>query len=306
MNEPFQPLSEPDFHLLHTLEAVCRKADNPLGLPLAFDYLAALQNASANAAVYEHGDLVAAAWLTLRDETLHLRAYVHPDRWPLWPSLFAWAVSQTNAQNFAVTEIILHSEFDTPIIHDCAVESGFELYFAEEVMQRDLTSALPDVALSENISLQMWSETSAPLFYAAYCDAFSTRRDANTAPPPQDEWIDETSEEDTFRADLSSVALVDEQPVSYILSDTFIGAIPWRKDESGINGGWISQVGTIPVWRGQGLTSVLMVKAMRAMASEGRDYAGLHVNIDNVNALRLYEKLGFIKVGRRARYRRML
>jgi len=70
--------------------------------------------------------------------------------------------------------------------------------------------------------------------------------------------------------------------------------------------GWIVQLGVPPEWRNRGIGSALMIEALTRFRASGTDQVLLDVNINNPGAARLYERLGFRQVGRRARYTRVL
>jgi mycothiol synthase len=65
--------------------------------------------------------------------------------------------------------------------------------------------------------------------------------------------------------------------------------------------GWIDQVGVVPAARGRGLGAALVLAALSRMRAAGETEAWLNVNVDNP-ARRLYERLGFHRRGRRARF----
>jgi ribosomal protein S18 acetylase RimI-like enzyme len=69
---------------------------------------------------------------------------------------------------------------------------------------------------------------------------------------------------------------------------------------------WIVQVGTRPEWRGRGLGSALVVEALRCWHAAGSERMLLDVNANNPTAARVYTRLGFEVIGRRARYVRAL
>lgn len=69
-------------------------------------------------------------------------------------------------------------------------------------------------------------------------------------------------------------------------------------------GAWIVQVGTTPSARGAGIGAALTAKALRRMRAGGESEALLDVNVDNPGAACVYERLGFARIGRRARYER--
>jgi ribosomal-protein-alanine N-acetyltransferase len=57
-----------------------------------------------------------------------------------------------------------------------------------------------------------------------------------------------------------------------------------------------------PVWRRQGIASSLLARAMENAADQGAEALFLEVGVRNEAALSLYERLGFIRAGRRPKY----
>jgi len=98
------------------------------------------------------------------------------------------------------------------------------------------------------------------------------------------------TEDDDFRAELSLLAYQDDVTVGFIVCAD----------------GWIVQLGVRPEWRERGIGSALMIEALERFRAAGDDHVLLDVNINNPDAARLYERLGFRQVGRRARYARVL
>ena len=72
---------------------------------------------------------------------------------------------------------------------------------------------------------------------------------------------------------------------------------------AGDTGGWIAQVGVVPAAR-QGVATRLIVEVLRRMREAGETRAVFDVNVNNPGAIGLYERLGFARAGRRARYAR--
>ena len=70
--------------------------------------------------------------------------------------------------------------------------------------------------------------------------------------------------------------------------------------------GWIVQLGMRPEWRKRGIGSALMIEALTRFRSAGTDHVLNDVNVNNPDAARLYKQLGFQRIGRRARYARVL
>jgi mycothiol synthase len=165
---------------------------------------------------------------------------------------------------------------------------GFMQQFAEDVMLRDLHAPIPDAPLPLEIALATWTPALAPQFFEAYDSSF---RDRPGFPSwSAEQWIAWVADDDEFRPELSLLATATQQPVGFVVCS----------DE------WIVQVGTRPEWRGRGLGSALVIEALRRWRAAGGERMLLDVNANNPMARRVYERLGFEVIGRRARYVRAL
>jgi mycothiol synthase len=165
---------------------------------------------------------------------------------------------------------------------------GFAQQFAEDVMRRDLRTPLPEAPLPPDIALATWTPTLAQPFFEAYHASFRDR--PGFAGWSAEQWIAWVADDEAFRPDLSLLARDGERPVGFIVC----------ADE------WIVQVGTRPEWRGRGLGSALVVEALRRWRAAGGERMLLDVNVNNPTAARVYARLGFEVIGRRARYVRAL
>ena len=75
----------------------------------------------------------------------------------------------------------------------------------------------------------------------------------------------------------------------------------------GVRRGWCENISTRAPWRGRGLASALISRALRALRDRGMTEAALGVDAQNkTGALRLYERLGFVEVARETEWRRPL
>jgi mycothiol synthase len=161
---------------------------------------------------------------------------------------------------------------------------GLTLDFAEDVMRRDLQEPIPEAPLPGDIMLAEWRSELAEQFFVAYDASF---RDRPGFPGwSAEQWIEGVVEDDDFRADMSLLAIAGGTPIGFIVCAA----------------DWIVQVGTRPEWRGRGLASALICEVMRRMRASGEQHTTLTVNVNNPGATRVYEQLGFTRIGRRARF----
>ena len=162
--------------------------------------------------------------------------------------------------------------------------NGFVQEFAEDVMRRDLTGALPEAPFPPGITVEAWTPERAGAFFEAYQDAF---RDRPGFPGwTQEEWVDWVAGDDDFRPAMSLLACSGDEPVGFAVCDE----------------AWIAQIGVRPGWRGHGLGAALLAEVMRRFRAAGCDAVSLGVNVNNPTAARLYTRLGFDVIGRRARW----
>ena len=75
----------------------------------------------------------------------------------------------------------------------------------------------------------------------------------------------------------------------------------------GVRRGWCENISTRAPWRGRGVASALICRALRALRDLGMTEAALGVDAQNeTGALRLYEKMGFRETSRETEWRRPL
>ena len=175
------------------------------------------------------------------------------------------------------------------------MEQGFTLVFAEEVMRYDLALALPHVASLPSVSYLTWDDQSVHAFFTAYEAAFGER--PGFPGWSEEQWVRWASEDPVFRPDLSFLAVAAGQAVGFVTNAEY--------EELGGRTGYIDQVGVHPQWRSQGLGAALVTRSLQAWQEEGKEAVRLHVNVNNPRAIRLFQHLGFIIVGRRGRMRKL-
>jgi mycothiol synthase len=221
---------------------------------------------------------------------------VHPDHrgQGVGAALMRWSIPQGQALLAQGEQTDLRGNHDrclevgTEGLTDAAARlyarHGFAQEFAEDVLRRDLRQPLPEAPLPPGIILAQWAPELAGAFLAAYTASFRERPGFRAW--SQDEWTDWATGDDDFRPEASFVAFCGDTPAGFILCDK----------------GWIAQLGVSPAWRGRGLGAALIVPALRHFRAAGLEGVSLGVNIDNPIAARLYTRLGFAVIGRRARW----
>ena len=157
-------------------------------------------------------------------------------------------------------------------------------FFSEYVMSRPTENA---ASPTFSAITQPWTDDSAPFFFAAYHESFRER--PGFPDPSSTQWIADQVESEEFHREASLVALDDQRtPLGFVLVD----------DDQ------IWQMGVVPTARRQGLGRALLTHAVHALGTLGKPDAWLNVNLNNPDAIALYESAGFEIVGQRSRFRR--
>lgn len=164
-------------------------------------------------------------------------------------------------------------------------------------MKRNLEELIPETPLLHGLKIISWMEAlNVPLMYA-FNEAFSDHWGLPTM--NEELWDQHFTGVPQFRGDLTYLAMDGETIVGFCLN--------WVDEsqhaQTGVREGWIEAVGVIPSWRGRGVASSLMIKAMNTFIAEGITQTALDVDTQNpTGALRLYEKLGFQAVKRKVTF----
>ena len=171
---------------------------------------------------------------------------------------------------------------------------GFTNVFEELVMHLDLRLALPDHALPAGVTIANWQSDLAERFFEVYEAAF---RDRPGFPGwSAAEWISRVTEDDLI-PEWTLLASVDGVPSGFVIGTIVLSSDP--------PGSYINQIGVIPAQRRRGLASGLIVETLRRIQAADHPWCQLVVNVNNPGAIQAYARLGFVTIGRRARYERM-
>ena len=171
--------------------------------------------------------------------------------------------------------------------HALYLSRGLAQVFAENVMELPASAAVPAVRGPAGLVLSAWGDADPARFHAVYAAAFRDRPGFPGWPPER--WIEWLSDDEDFRAPWTLLATLDDVDAGFIAAAA---------------GGWIVQVGVVPAARGRAIGALLVAEAVRLMRAAGEARITLNVNVNNPHAIALYERLGFVRAGRRARYQR--
>jgi mycothiol synthase len=171
--------------------------------------------------------------------------------------------------------------------HALYQSKGLSQVLAEDVMQLAAGTQLPPAQPPAGLALWYWGEADPARFYAVYQAAFSDRPGGPAR--TQAGWVGWISDDEDFRPEWTLLATLDGADVGFIAAEAT---------------GWIAQVGVVPSARGRRIGAHLIDEAVRRMRSAGEGAITLNVSVDNPHAANLYGRLGFTRIGRRARYQR--
>jgi mycothiol synthase len=209
-----------------------------------------------------------------------------------WSQVQAQALLAGAATNPGVLQV--STESLTEPAHKLYHAHGFEKVFEELVMRRDLVLPVPDRALPRSVTITSWQPELAEQFYQAYHAAFRER--PGFPGWSAAEWIAQVTDNDLI-PEWTLLARAGGVPLGFVIGNIDLTTVP--------PGGFVWQIGVIPAQRRRGLGSALMVETMRRMQAEGAAWVQLAVHTNNPGAIETYSQLGFITIGRRARYERI-
>lgn len=249
--------------------------------------------------------LVACNTITLSSDSSTQRAmsvgHVRPDMRGrgLGSYLMHWSQAQAKALLAgAITDqrlLRIRTESLTDPAHRMYLAHGYKSVFDELVMRRDLRQPLPDQPLPDGVTLTTWQPEVAEEFYQAYYAAFRERPGFPGFSAA--EWIGRVTGDD-YIPEWSLLARAEGVPLGFVIGNTNLTATPPN--------GYVWQIGVVPAARRRGLASALLVETMRRMQAAGAPWADLTVHTNNPGAIQAYAGIGFVTVGRRARYERNL
>ena len=280
----WRPLGDADLPALTELAQICLAADGGQPFAASSSFLSRCYLSGARTwAGFARTRLVSVSSLRGADAPV-TTGLVLPEmrRLGIGGLAFDWAAARVGT-----TGLIAESEALGDGAHALYLRKGLSQVLAEDVMQLSAVTQLPSTHPPDGLTLSHWGEADPARFYAVYHEAF---RDRPGGPGrTQAGWVEWISDDEDFRPEWTLLATLDGADVGFIAAEAT---------------GWIAQLGVVPSARGRDIGALLIHEAVRAMRSAGEGAVTLNVNVDNAHAAALYGRLGFTRIGRRARYQR--
>lgn len=189
----------------------------------------------------------------------------------------------------APARLVVHVEDDMPDSVHMLTERGFRPRRFYTELRRPLASPLPDVTLPRPLDLAPWTAELDEQVRLAHNVTFAEHWVSE--PQTAESW----AQGRTYFVPEWSFIVLDRttdraQVVGYLLSSRYEQDWP----SLGWSEGYIDLLGVRPNWRGRGIATALLTRAMRAYAEAGMEYASLGVDTEAPGAVfGLYSKLEF-------------
>ncbi len=185
-----------------------------------------------------------------------------------------------------------------------AVEArGFlEARFSFEMLRPTLKE-IPDRALPAGLEVRPVEPGQLRAIFEAEVETFSGHWGSGLEDGSEANWQEFLADPFNRDTDLWQVAWAGDEIAGMVRP--FINAE--ENARYGVRRGWCENISTWSPWRGKGVASALICRALRALRDRGMTEAALGVDAQNeTNALRLYESMGFRAVSREIEWRRPL
>jgi mycothiol synthase len=187
------------------------------------------------------------------------------------PRYFGGVADQANAASVALAE-----------------RAGYVPIRFHYEMRRDLAEPIPEPPpIPDGLELRPVTPDQHRAIWLADAEAFRDHWD--TSPPFEEDFVQFFQHPDVDTA-LWLVAWDGNEVAGMVLNAIY----PEENDHMGLDIGWIDGVATRRPWRGRGVASALIPRALRLLRERGMAIAALGVDTQNpTGALGLYERFGF-------------
>lgn len=168
-----------------------------------------------------------------------------------------------------------------------------ERYFVE--LARDLREPIAEPQLPNEFRFEPWSAKESEPARLVSNVAFADHWGSEPIDPGR--W--QAMQDEFFHPPSSGVVYAGDRPVGFVTGATY----PHDFEDRGRTEGWIERIGTVSAYRGRGLATGFLTRAMLAFRTDGLEFAVLGADSSNeTGAMALYERLGFVAEKRAVAY----
>jgi mycothiol synthase len=191
-------------------------------------------------------------------------------------------------------------QLDVPGHAELAAAHGYRVVRYGMDMLRPVSDPIPEAPLPDGIEVRPVRREDWRQIWQADEEAFRDHWEAGVRTEADFEWLFGQPHLDTS---LWQVAWE---------GDEVVGSVMTRIDADdnaalGITRAWLDHISVRRPWRRRGVAAALIASTLRLLAERGVEQAGLGVDTENLSgAVRLYERLGFVRHEVGAQYRKPL
>lgn len=176
----------------------------------------------------------------------------------------------------------------SPATTDFMTKNGYEVTQHEAILVRPNLDDIPDVPLPDGLEVRTVGEPDLRMIYEAEVEHF---RDHWGATEEESGWWESFRNDPRRDMSMWQIAFADDQVVGIVR--------PFIHEEEntrmGRKRGYTEDISTNHDWRGQGVATALITRALLAQRDRGMTETALSVHVENPHgAYRLYQSLGFV------------
>lgn len=224
-------------------------------------------------------------------------------------ALLDWALARHRVNAISVPSdgrravVVAQAHGDDPEAVAALRDRGFTAVRFGYEMLRPTLDEIPDRPLPDGVEVRPVEPGHLRAIFEAEVEAFRGHWGAGPDDGSDAHWREFLAEPLNRQTDLWQVAWSGDQIVGMVRP--FVNAE--ENTRLGVRRGWCENISTREAWRGRGIASALICRALRALRERGMTEAALGVDAQNeTGALRLYEAMGFRAVFTETEWRRPL
>ncbi len=281
-----RPFRLDDLPAVHQLVNAASKADQTS--PITRDELRAISNPADETAVaaLSSGEIAGFAWWDLSDLTsVAFDGWVHPDHRRKGVGTALLVAIEQRARDSAIKQLTGRVLSTTPGAQVLFRLRGFAETRRFDRRWTDLPDGLSMPAAPTGITLRLFRESDLVELVDADNDAFSTHW--GSKPVTVEQFCKRMMQQPYYHPSLWALACDESQ-------NGRIAAICLCRpcEFGGPHDGWVSHLGVRPAYRARSLGRLVLHYGLWNLQQADFTRAGLHVDSQNVPAIRLYESMG--------------